>query len=332
MNDRYKLPFEEVKRNIFEKKQTESSGKFGKHPEERTTEEHITFGVVNIDKPKGPTSHQVSAYVQKIFDIKKAGHSGTLDPKVTGVLPVALSQATKVVQALLTAGKEYMGIMHLHKEVDEYLIRKTCADFVGEITQLPPIKSSVKRQHRQRNIYYFEILEIKDKDVLFRVGCQAGTYIRKLCHDIGEKLGGAHMAELRRTKAGPFREDTLTTLQNCTDAIWYWKHKQDDTELRKIVMPVESAVQHLPHIWVLDTTVNALCNGANLKVPGITKLHSGIVKGELIALMTLKGELIALAKAHMTTNEIMKQERGVAATLERVFLPRGTYPQIQKKE
>jgi len=164
---------------IFVKR--EVVGEFGQFPEQRPVAELINNGIVNIDKPKGPTSHQVSDYVQKILQINKAGHSGTLDPQVTGVQPVALGQATRITLFLLTAPKEYVGIMHLHKEVDEKFLFQTVQKFIGKIKQMPPIKSAVKRQMRIREIYEFELIEIKGNDVLFRVKCQAGTYIRKLC-------------------------------------------------------------------------------------------------------------------------------------------------------
>src|SRR3989338_7818960 len=185
-----------MQRLIFIKKA--AVGEFGKPPVERTADELINYGIVNIDKPKGPTSHQTSDYVKKILHLSKAGHSGTLDPGVTGVQPVALGKATRITQFLLTAAKEYVCLMHLHKEVPESSLRTTIQRFVGKIQQRPPVKSAVKRVERTREIYQFEILEIKEKDVLFRVQCQAGTYIRVLCHQIGKELKvGAHMAELR---------------------------------------------------------------------------------------------------------------------------------------
>ena len=204
------LPFEKIKREILIKREAEPTKEYGSDPQNRTIPELIKYGIVNIDKPSGPTSHQVSAYVQGIMHIEKSGHSGTLDPGVTGVLPIALERATRVVQTLLTAGKEYVCLMLLHKEMSEYDIYKLFEEFTGTIRQLPPVRSAVKRQLRSREIYYLEILEIEGgRQVLFKVGCQAGTYIRKLVHDMGLKAGcGAHMAELRRTKAGPFTEET----------------------------------------------------------------------------------------------------------------------------
>lgn len=325
-----KLPFELIEYSILIKKPSETSEKYGCIPEERKTEDIIEYGIINLDKPKGPTSHQVSAYVQKILGISKSGHSGTLDPGVTGILPVALGRATRIVQTLLPAGKEYICLMHIHKKTDETLLRKVLDDFLGKIRQVPPIKSSVKRVERTREIYYLEILEIHDQDILFRVGCQAGTYIRKLCDDIGKKLGcGAHMAELRRTKAGPFREDeSLSTLQDLTDAFYYYKKENNGKFIRKIILPIESAVSHLPKIWILDTTADSLCHGADLKIPGISKLNDKINLNDCAAVMTLKNELVAIGTAKMSSEEIMKNDKGVAVKIEKVFMQPGTYPRI----
>lgn len=324
------LPSEKIKRKILIKKEAETSPDYGILPENRATEEIINYGIVNIDKPRGPTSHQVSAYVQNILKIKKAGHSGTLDPNVTGLLPIALGRATKIVQALLHSGKEYVAIMHLHKDVSGGKLKAACKEFVGKIKQLPPIKSSVKRELREREVYYLDILEIDGRDVLFKVGCQAGTYIRKLIHDIGQKLGcGAHMVELRRTKAGPFDESTLTTLQDLQDAYYYWKEESNDKLLRKIIQPVENGANHLPKIWVLDTTVDSLCHGANLNIPGISKVESDIKEGNLTAIMTLKNEIIAIGPANINSEEIMQKEKGMAVKASKVFMLPGTYPKIK---
>ncbi len=320
------LPFEKTERKILVRKEAQTDEKYGCRPENRKPEEIINYGIVNIDKPKGPTSHQVSDYVQKILHINKSGHSGTLDPAVTGVLPIALSRATRIVQTLLTAGKEYVAIMHLHKEIEEEKLRETIKKhFIGKIEQMPPLKSSVKRQLRTRTIYYFDILEIDGKDVLFKVGTEAGTYIRKLIHDIGKKLGiGAHMAELRRTKAGPFDESTLFTLHELTDAYYFFKEEKNEKFIRKVIQPVENGVKHLPKIWVFDTTVESLCHGIDLKVPGISKSNDNINKEETVAIMTLKDELIALGTAAMTSKEMLG-EKGIAVQTEKVFMQPGVY-------
>jgi len=325
------LPFEKIKRKILVRKKSVTSSKFGCDPDKRHVKELINYGIVNIDKPPGPTSHQVSAYLQKILNISKAGHSGTLDPGVTGVLPIATGRATRVVQTLLKAGKEYVGLMHIHKEIPEHEIYQICNDFVGKIMQMPPIKSAVKRKLRERQIYYFDIMEIKGQDVLFKVGCQAGTYIRKLIHDIGQKLGcGAHMAELRRTKAGPFDEQTLVTLQDLTDAFYYYE-QGNEKYLRYCIQPIENAVKHLQKIYVLDSAVDSLCHGANLNVPGISKLESGITVQDIVAVMTLKEELICYGTAKLDSEEILG-EKGLAVKTEKVFMLPGTYPMIEKNQ
>ncbi len=320
------LPFERIEWKTLIRKEAETDAKYGCRPQDRKTEEIINYGIVNIDKPKGPTSHQVSDYVQKILNINKSGHSGTLDPATTGVLPVALGRGTRIVQALLAAGKEYVAIMHLHREAEEKTLRETIQkNFLGKIMQMPPIKSSVKRQLRPRTIYYFYILEIDGKDVLFKVGTEAGTYIRKLIHDIGQKLKtGAHMAELRRTKAGPFDESTLFTLHELQDAYYFWKQENNEKFIRKIIQPVENGVNHLPKIWVFDATVESLCHGTDLKVPGISKVNDSINENDAVAIMTLKDELVALGTAKMGSKEMLG-DKGLAVRTEKVFMQPGMY-------
>lgn len=320
-----KLPFEKIERKILVKKESETDPKLGCKPEERKTEDIIKFGVVNIDKPKGPTSHQVSDFVQKILKINKSGHSGTLDPAVTGVLPISLGRATKVVQVLLNAGKEYVAIMHLHKEVEKEKILKVFKDFTGKIKQVPPVRSAVRRVKREREIYYLELIEIKEKDVLFKVGCEAGTYIRKLIFDMGRRLKvGAHMSELRRTKAGPFTEETIYTLQDLQDAFHYFNDGKDKY-LKKIIQPVENATSHLPKIWINDKAVDSLSHGIDLKVPGIVKLNDKIMKEDIVAIMTLKDELVAIGSAKLTSENIMEKEKGLAVKTDKVFIEIGPY-------
>ncbi|MBR9691814.1 RNA-guided pseudouridylation complex pseudouridine synthase subunit Cbf5 [Candidatus Woesearchaeota archaeon] len=321
-----RLPFEKIKREVLIKKESETDPGLGEDINKRAVEELIQYGVINLDKPKGPTSHEVSDYVKKILKIKKAGHSGTLDPAVTGVLPTALGRATRIVDSLLKSGKEYVCIMHLHKEVDEDKIRKVMKKFVGKNKQRPPIKSAVKRVERFREVYYLDIMEIDGKDVLFRVGCEAGTYIRVLCHQIGLALKtGAHMAELRRTKAGPFKEDTLVTLQDLTDAFWYWENEKKDDYIRRCILPIEFAVEHLPKIWVFDNTVDSLCHGIDLKIPGISKLESDIEPEQAAAVMTLKNELIAVGTSRLTSKKMMKQDKGIAVKIHKVFMKPEAY-------
>ena len=222
-------------------------------------------------------------------------------------------------QTLLPAGKEYVCIMHLHDKVKERKIKEVIKKFTGKIKQMPPIKSAVKRREREREIYYFDIIEIEGKDVLFKVGCQAGTYIRKLCHDIGQKLKtGAHMAELRRTRAGCFDESSLVTLQDLTDAFHYYT-EGDEKPIRKVIHPFENAVKHLPKIWVHDSAAQALIHGRDLALPGISKLHNDINPDDMVALFTLKDELIAIGTAQKPSLMMLKN-RGIGVITEKVFM------------
>ena len=327
------LPFEKIEKTVLIKRDTKTGANYGKRPEDRTISELIESGIIIVDKPAGPTSHQVSAYVQKILGINKSGHSGTLDPNVTGVLPVALGTGTKIVQALLPAGKEYIMLMHVHKEIDTNVLTETIRSFIGKIKQLPPIKSAVKRQWRYRKIYYIDIIENNGQDVLMRVGCQAGTYMRKLCTDIGVKLKtGAHMAELRRSKAGPFQEKDAVTLHNLTDGFQIYKEEGNERLLKKMILPLETGVGHLFKIWVTDSTVNTLCNGANLNAPGIARIETGIQADELVAVMTLKDELICIGMSQMHSNEMKNAQKGLAVITSKVFMNPGIYPKMQRKE
>ena len=290
-------------------------------------------GVVNLDKPAGPTSHEIATWVRSILHADQVGHGGTLDPAVTGILPMGIGNATKVMQALLPAGKEYICILELHKDTSEEAIRSVVKEFTGKLYQRPPLRSAVKRVLRVREVYYNEIIEINGRLVLFRVGCQAGTYIRKLCFDIGEALGmGGHMRELRRTRVGAFKEDEhLCSLYDLKDAYHFWKDDGDETELRKYLLPIEFALSHLPFLVLRDSAVNAICHGADLAASGVVSLSSGIKKGDLILLKTLKGEAIAIARSSGTSDWLVKARSGIVATIDRVFMERGRYPSMWKK-
>jgi len=325
------LPSDAV-RSVLVKRNGKTDPKYGTPPLQRSLEMHMRLGAINLDKTSGPTSHEVAAWVKRILNVEKAGHSGTLDPKVTGILPVLLGDATRIMDTLLLAGKEYVCLMHIHKPVPKKRIIEVCAEFVGPILQKPPLKSSVVKQLRTRTIYYLEILEIEEQQVLMRVGCQAGTYIRKLCFDIGLALGtGANMEELRRTKAGPFREDeTLVTLHQLTDAYVAWKETGDESGLRRVIQPVECALKHMPRLVLADNAVDAVCHGAPLAAPGLLSLETDINKGDNVAMFTLKGEAVATAVAEMASREMLASKTGIVATTERVIMEPGTYPKAWK--
>ncbi len=233
---------------------------------------------------------------------------------------------------MLLSGKEYVCVMRLHGDTTEEQVKKVLKEFEDTIYQRPPLRASVRRRLRTRTIYYLDFLEKDGRNVLFKVGCEGGTYIRKLCHDIGEVLGcGAHMQELRRTRAGPFAENrNMVTLHDV--AYWFmeWQQQKDEKILRKFIQPMETALALVPKIYIRDSAVDAICHGANLTAPGVLSLETGISKDSTVAVLTLKGEIVALAKAGASTDGILNMEHGVVGKTRRVLMRRGTYPKCWK--
>ena len=287
--------------------------------------------MVVIDKPRGPSSHQISAWVRKIVGAEKAGHGGTLDPNVSGVLPIAFDDALKALQVLLLGTKEYVAVLKLHGAVQKKDLKEVFEEFTGDIIQLPPVRSAVKRERRVRTIHELEILEIAGKEVLFRTVCQSGTYIRTLCRDMGDALAvGGHMLELRRTRTGHFPESEAVTLQQLKDAYVAYE-EGDEGELRKVVLPFETLLDDLPKVVIKDSAVDAVSHGADVAVPGIKQVQGKFDKGEMVAIMTLKGEGVAIGEAILWSMDALSRVKGSAINLKRVFMRPGTYPAMWKR-
>ncbi len=263
----------------------------------------------------------------RYFQPQKAGHSGTLDPGVTGVLPILLENATKIIPALVRGRKEYICLMQFHADVPKKQVEETAKFFTGKIEQMPPVKSAVKRQLRTREIYSLDILEIQKRYVLFLAETEAGTYIRTLCTDFGKKIKTqAHMQELRRTKAGSLPETQSHTLQDVKDAWEFYKTEKDEKYLRDIIKPLETGVAHLQKIIIKDSAISAICHGAPLHTGGIVKYTKDIKKDDTIAIMSLKGELVALGKSTMDSDMIQKTIKDRVLYVTRVVMPADTYP------
>ena len=259
---------------------------------------------------------------------KKAGHAGTLDPMATGVLPVALNKAAKLMPALQSLDKEYDAVMHLHQDVSNSELEAALKKFIGRIKQKPPVRSAVARVERERTIFGIKILERKGKDVTIHVACEAGTYIRKLIHDAGLGIGGSHMAAIRRTKAGPFSLEQCHSIQKIKLAARSDSCSRE--QLRNILMLPEAAVSHLKAVIVKDSAVRSLCTGAQLYTTGISKLYSNIKSNELVALLTGKGELIGLGKSAIDSNELRKNKskRIIVKPVE-IIMDKDTYPNFR---
>jgi H/ACA ribonucleoprotein complex subunit 4 len=316
----------------YTREEAETDPEFGQIPEKRDIEELLDKGFFLVDKPFGPTSNQVSHWIKEELDLEKTGHFGTLDPNATGALPVGLNSGTRIQDALTGADKEYIFEAELRDEKDEEEIRQKLEQFEGTNNQVPPEHSAVKQEERQREAYEVEFLEKDGKNILGRVRCESGFYVRVLIKQLGEKLDTeADMEELRRTQQGGFTADETDTLQDIVDAYRFYKDDGDEEKLRELLHPIEHAVQNLKKIVIKDSAVNAVANGSNLGSTGISKLQDGIQEEETVAIMTLKGEIVALATAKMTSED-MYDEEDTAATLEKVFMDPSEYPRRWKQE
>ncbi|HYL65978.1 MAG TPA: RNA-guided pseudouridylation complex pseudouridine synthase subunit Cbf5 [Nitrosopumilaceae archaeon] len=301
---------------------------YGTYCEKRTVQQLLDYGFILLDKPNGPTSHETVAWIKKILNIPKAGHSGTLDPMVSGILPVGLGEATKALIVLLLGPKEYHALGRLHTLPSNEKLQSVLKQFTGKIYQKPPQRSSVSRQTRVRSIHEIDVIEQKERLILMRILCEAGTYIRKIFYDIGEVLGpGATMIELRRTRVSQFNEDSnLVKMHDLVDAYAIWKEKGDDSKLRRILMPIEYVLSELKSVVIRDSAVDALCHGAQLAIPGILEISHGITKGDFVGIYTQKGEVVALAEAILSESEIVENTKGFAFQLRRIIMAPNTYP------
>ncbi len=315
----------------YTRQESQPSEEYGKIPEKRDPEELLRKGIVMVDKPFGPTSKQVSTWVKEELDLHKAGHFGTLDPNATGVLPVALNRSTRINEALAGADKQYVFEAVFQQSFPEEELKEVLKKFKGTNTQMPPEKSAVKREERQREMYSKELIEADGDRMLARIDVESGFYVRVLIDQIAEELGTeGEMEELRRTSQGSIGEDELVTLQELVDAYHYYKEDGDEEKLLEAVQPMERGVNHLRKIVIKDSAVNAVANGADLGAQGISKYQDGISEGEMVAIMTLKGELVALATAEMNSEEMFDSGE-TAATLESVHMDPETYPRRWKQ-
>lgn len=302
-------------------------------PGERSVEELLSFGVVNLDKPAGPSAHQVAAWVRNLADVDRAAHAGTLDPKVTGCLPTMLGDATRLAPVFLEGAKEYVAVLELHG-LPPTDVEATVAEFEGEIYQKPPRKSAVVRRLRSREIYDLDLLELEDRQALLQIRCESGTYIRKLCHDLGLALGtGGHMGNLRRVATDPFDDTDLVTLHDLADGL-AWAREDDQRRspaegagegyeeyLREIVSPAERAMAHLPAITIARSAAVEVADGAPVYAPGVIDLDDAAAALEpggddLLACYTPDGSAICLGNLVGDPDA----ESGEVVSLQRVLV------------
>ncbi|NTU99506.1 MAG: RNA-guided pseudouridylation complex pseudouridine synthase subunit Cbf5 [Methanoregulaceae archaeon] len=286
-------------------------------------------GLYVIDKPRGPSSHQVTAWIGRILGLP-VGHAGTLDPGVSGVLVVMSGQAVRLAPVLLAEEKEYVCAMRAHGNVSREQMEEAISQFTGRIYQRPPRKSAVARSLRIRTVHSIELLDISGRIFLLRIHCDAGTYIRSLCYHLGLVLGtGAHMEELRRTRSGNFREEQAITVQQLADAV-VCARRGGPSPLLEMAHPLIEGLSSLPRVIVRDSAVDALCHGADLAVPGIRE-YDEFSKGTNVALLTSRDELIGIGTSLHSSKESLALEHGLIISPHSVFMEPGTYPRGWKK-
>jgi H/ACA ribonucleoprotein complex subunit 4 len=323
-------------------------------------------GVINLDKPSNPSSHEVVAWLRRILRVEKTGHSGTLDPKVTGCLIVCIDRATRLVKSQQGAGKEYVAVLRLHDKLkDPSALPRALQTLTGALFQRPPLISAVKRQLRVRTIYESKLLEYDENRNLavFWVSCEAGTYIRTLCVHLGLILGvGGHMQELRRVRSGALSEnDEMVTMHDVLDAQWLYDNTRDglfsplsrgwirvehalrilsETSNSSAGVPVDRLQAHCRKrqrckrslLWgkTYDSWIAAI-RGRHFSSRG-----SGSDDNERYGwvqivdssnfLTRALGEAIAIGIAQMSTVELATCDHGVVAKVKRCIMERDTYP------
>lgn len=304
---------------------------FGHSPLKRPIAEYVKAGFINVDKPSNPSSHEVVSWIKRILKVEKTGHSGTLDPKVTGCLIVCIDRATRLVKSQQNAGKEYVAVFSLHSAVENVQkVTQGLEKLRGALFQRPPLISAVKRQLRVRSVYDSKLLDFDtERNIgVFWVSCEAGSYIRTMCVHLGLMLGvGGQMIELRRVRSGIQGEkEGMVTMHDILDAQWAYENHKDESYLRRVIKPLEGLLIAHKRIFIKDSAVNAVCYGAKVLLPGILRYDDGIEIDQEIVIVTTKGEAVALAIALMTTSTMASCDHGVAAKLKRVIMERDTYP------
>ncbi len=281
----------------------------------------IEDGLIILDKPPGHTSHEISSFVKKLTGAKRAGHAGTLDPEVSGVLPVALGRATKLLRYIASETKTYVGIMKFRAAQPRPRIEALFKKFTGELVQTPPKISAVRKVPRRRTVYHLKLLEIGAENprlVLFEAKVGAGTYIRTLCEDMGKECGGARMEELRRIAVGSIAEKQCSTMDELTDAMWLWKNRGDDSAIRRIIGPPEKFI-FLPKAVIRDSAVASIRSGAQAAAPAVVSMEPA-ERGDRVAMYSESGAFIGIGVARMSPHDLGARKKGIAISPERVHI------------
>lgn len=285
-------------------------------PDKMEIESLLNDSVVIIDKPCGPTSHEVSSWVKKLSGAKRTGHAGTLDPNVSGVLPVALGRATKLLQYIAGKRKAYVCIVRFKNELSDAELENLFSKFRGLITQTPPKISAVRKVPRKRMVYELRVLEREGKKVLFYADVDAGTYIRTLCSDMGRFTGGSRMEELRRVSVGNISEKDAVALQDFSDALYAYRERKNPSLLLRILHPPQDLID-AKRIQIRPSAAEAIMHGAQLTAPGVESLDDSIRKEEIVKLYC-GDRFIGMGRTIFPARKIRQRTHGYVVKIERV--------------
>tara|TARA_B100000003_G_scaffold38249_1_gene32458 strand:- start:1143 stop:2102 length:960 start_codon:yes stop_codon:yes gene_type:complete len=299
----------------------------GLNPEELTIEQRLASGFILLDKPPGPTSHQIASWVRDLLGLERLGHGGTLDPFATGVLPLMAGKSMKLTKGILKTDKTYIAVLKFAQETNIDSLNEVIDKLTGRIYNVPPEISAVKVQVRTRKIYKFELIENNSKQAIVRIFCEAGTYIRTIARDMGLLLGyNVELKELRRENSGRFNLTDCVTLQEIADAVWLWKECDNSAALEKIIHPTEKLLLDKPYIIVKDSAASALCHGAPLLRPGLIEVSDTLSSGLEVAAFTSKNEIVGIVKMSKGFTEISSESSGEIGKPVMILMEQERYP------
>jgi H/ACA ribonucleoprotein complex subunit 4 len=284
--------------------------------------------VILVDKPPGPSSHQLASWARDILGLKRLGHGGTLDPFATGALTLLLGKATRLTEVVLSGNKTYIAILKIDSSISSKQVEEVLERFSGEVYNVPPLESAVKIRVRTRVIQEIKLLESDQEDGLHTVSvsCQAGTYIRTLARDIGLMLGTpCVLSELHRHSTGSFEQSSLCTMQQLADAAML-AEEGDEEALCRLIAPVERILGSIPGVWVRDSAIASICHGAPLAVPGVVSLDSDMSPGDKTVIWSSKGEAVAVGEMIVGSSDVPNMTEGELIKPKIVLMDKDEYP------
>ena len=310
----------------------QTAAKHGCAPSDRSLEALLSAGALHVDKPAGPTSHQVSAWARDIIGLERLGHGGTLDPFATGLLTLMTGKSMRITQTVLGQDKRYLAVLRFPKSVETQQIDGAFRSLTGEVWNVPPKESAVSIRVRSRTINDFKRLDSDDRQVVAEISCVAGTYIRTIARDLGLLLDGrVELLELRRTRSGAMHVEQAVSMQQLVDAVWCWRELNDTAPMLRIVSPIESLLGTRPGLVVQDSAAAAVAHGASLARVGVVAIDGQFDEDEEIAIRTMKDEVVAMARSVVSSDDVESMKSGIVARPHTVLMATDTYPRTWER-